>query len=188
MQFTATALIAISAAFVAAEARQMTWQCHMNCGKALTAYNKCKGNSDMKNCLCASGSDFNSYIIPCLNCGDNAWLDYGSALTTPMKQCGMTTPAVKDTSSSSSSSFSTSDDSAGQKKLVKKAKKAIKKAKEKQEKADEKMEKYLKKLDEKGEAKAAGALKDAKEAQEDADEAVEEAKEKAADAGIDSGL
>lgn len=73
------------------------WQCHSNCGKALTEFNKCKGQGNYHECLCAGTSKFNSFLSPCLGCGKTIWDKYGKALARPMAECSIRTPfAVPD--------------------------------------------------------------------------------------------
>ncbi|KAG7884208.1 hypothetical protein KL938_002080 [Ogataea parapolymorpha] len=74
---------------VAAEA---TYACHASCGYAILAARQCSptGSEDANynsTCLCASDSQFLSYVPACLDCGWCLWSDYGSFLTSALAEC-----------------------------------------------------------------------------------------------------
>lgn len=194
MKFTLISTIALTIATVSSEASTMPWQCHSNCGKALTAYNKCKDSSNINSCLCGAKSAFNVYLTPCLDCGDTALYDYGAALQAPMKQCNMQLPTLpagaqqkadsKTAEKKAKEEAKVAKKSSKSSKATKEAKKAIKKANEKKEKVEKKYKKYQKKLAEKGVSKAASAKRDWQEAKQEAAAAVAKAKRLATAASI----
>lgn len=66
-------------------------QCHQTCGRALTAYDRCKGPS-LENCICHDGSQFRELSDECLKCGEAAWYKYGHGLQYPLQVCKIDVP------------------------------------------------------------------------------------------------
>lgn len=109
MQFTITIFTAIAAMVVSSEG-VMTWQCHMQCGQAITAFKKCTGSKNYNDCLCAASSAFQTNVSACLKCGDEAWMDYGPSLTVPMAQCNIAQPVQPAESVLAANNSNDSDD------------------------------------------------------------------------------
>ncbi|GME68167.1 unnamed protein product [[Candida] boidinii] len=71
------------------------YQCHAYCGTMINQARACAddGASDTgpynHDCLCAQGSDFQSLVASCLDCGWCLWEDYGQFLEAPLSECGL---------------------------------------------------------------------------------------------------
>ncbi|GME86774.1 unnamed protein product [Ambrosiozyma monospora] len=81
---------------IPADADPASYECHAFCGNAILAARACSSNGADdgtfdSTCLCASDSEFMSYVPDCLDCGWCLWDDYGSYLTTPLSTCDQPT-------------------------------------------------------------------------------------------------
>ncbi|KAA8903828.1 hypothetical protein TRICI_005639 [Trichomonascus ciferrii] len=63
--------------------------CYQNCGRAMTEFNKCKGQGANKhNCICADNSRFHQFYDQCVQCPDYI-VNKFSALSIPEAECGI---------------------------------------------------------------------------------------------------
>lgn len=91
------------------------YACHANCGYLIYAAQACaQGDSYDESCMCTAGSDFNSYLDGCLDCGWCLYDNYFPSLTKALAVCGdSTTPTgtscAPSATSTSASETSTSD-------------------------------------------------------------------------------
>lgn len=79
-----------------------TYQCHSDCGNAIIQARNC---GDDTSCYCDDGTEFQSLMVPCYECGSTLWDDYGSYLAPFLANCNMaTTPAAAETTAAATTS------------------------------------------------------------------------------------
>lgn len=66
------------------------YQCYQNCGRAMTEFNKCKGNIGNKHdCVCAPDSQFHHFYDQCVECPDYVLRKFNRPLSIPETECGI---------------------------------------------------------------------------------------------------
>lgn len=64
--------------------------CYQNCGRAMTEFNKCKGQGPNKHdCICDDNSSFHRFYDQCIQCPDYV-VNKFAALSIPEAECGIT--------------------------------------------------------------------------------------------------
>ncbi|KAA8903819.1 hypothetical protein TRICI_005630 [Trichomonascus ciferrii] len=64
--------------------------CYQNCGRAMTEFNKCKGQGPNKhNCVCSDNSTFHQFYDQCVQCPDYILNKFSRPLSIPEAECGI---------------------------------------------------------------------------------------------------
>ncbi|KAA8906089.1 hypothetical protein TRICI_005190 [Trichomonascus ciferrii] len=64
--------------------------CYQNCGRAMTEFNKCKGQgANNHNCICSSNSRFHHFYDQCVKCPDYIVNKFSRSLAIPERECGL---------------------------------------------------------------------------------------------------